>query len=41
VKVLSARCAIRIIEPINTRKLVDQLQAVATNASRDGLPWIS
>jgi two-component system, cell cycle response regulator DivK len=38
VDVLSAGCAIRIIKPINTRKLVEQLQAVATNASRDGLP---
>jgi two-component system cell cycle response regulator len=36
--VLSAGCAICIIKPINTRKLVDQLRAVAMNASRDGLP---
>jgi CheY-like chemotaxis protein len=35
--VLSAGCAICIIKPINTRKLVDQLRAVATNASQDGL----
>jgi two-component system cell cycle response regulator len=36
--VLSAGCAICIVKPINTRKLVDQLQAVATNASWGGLP---
>jgi CheY-like chemotaxis protein len=38
VDVLSAGCASCIIKPINTRKLVDQLQAMATNASRGGLP---
>ena len=36
--VLSAGCATCIIKPINTRKLVEQLRAVAMNASRDGLP---
>ena len=35
--VLSAGCACRIIKPINTRKLVEQLQSVATNAIRGGL----
>jgi CheY-like chemotaxis protein len=36
--VLSAGCAACIIKPINTRKLVDQLQAAATNVSRGALP---
>jgi CheY-like chemotaxis protein len=36
--VLSAGCVTRIVKPINTRKLVDQLQAVTANASRGGLP---
>ena len=36
--VRSAGCALCIIKPIDTRKLVDQLQAVATNAGRNGLP---
>lgn len=36
--VLSAGCATCIIKPINTRKLIDQLQAVARNASRGGFP---
>jgi CheY-like chemotaxis protein len=35
--VLSAGCVTRIVKPINTRKLVDQLQAVTANASRGGL----
>jgi CheY-like chemotaxis protein len=36
--VLSAGCATCIIKPINTRELIDQLQAVARNASRGGFP---
>lgn len=36
--VLSAGCAIYIVKPLDTRTLVDQLQSVAINASRDGLP---
>ncbi len=38
--VLSAGCAICLIKPINTRELVDQLQAVATTGGRgpDRLP---
>ena len=35
--VLSAGCATCIIKPINTRKLVEQLQSVATNATQGGL----
>jgi len=36
--VLSAGCATYIIKPIDTRKLIEQLQAVAANASRGRLP---
>jgi CheY-like chemotaxis protein len=36
--VLSAGCALRIIKPIDTRELVDQLQAVAGNGRPDTLP---
>ncbi len=36
--VLSAGCAICIIKPINTRKLVAQLQAVATKSNPQWVP---
>ena len=36
--VLSAGCAICLIKPINTRELVDQLQAVAATGGPDRLP---
>jgi CheY-like chemotaxis protein len=38
VDVRAAGCAICIVKPLNTRELVAQLQAVATNRSADRLP---
>lgn len=35
---LSAGCAHYVVKPLDTRKLVDQLQAVMSNTNRDGSP---